>query len=124
MEVRPIIKLKNPEVDEVKKFHEAVKWSFIPTVTSRSEELSFLVDEMANYITTNRLNSALSKIGRLDFTNEKRLYEIKKEFQEDIFYDFNNDNGHILGDLDEPKIQWLRDRIAIRIAEFVNGFTG
>jgi hypothetical protein len=74
---------------------------------------------MANYITTNRLNSALSKIGRLDFTNEKRLHEIKKEFQDDIFYDFNNDNANILGDLDEPKIQWLRDRIAIRIAEFI-----
>lgn len=120
--VRPIIKLKNPEFDEEKKFHEAVKWSFIPDITSRSEELSFLVDELNNYITENRLNSALSKIGQLDFTNEKRLSEVKKEFQEDIFFDFNDDNGHILTELEEPKIQWIRDRIKVRISEFITSF--
>jgi len=119
LEVRPIMKLKNQEFDEEKKFHEAEKWSFIPSVTTRSEELSFLVGEMANYITKNRLNSALSKIGALDLANEKRLYEIKKEFLEDICVDFNEDNGNILADLDEPKIQWLRDRLEARIAEFI-----
>lgn len=121
--IRPIIKLKNPEFEEEKKFHEAEKWSFIPDVRSRSEELSFIVDEMANYITENRLNSALSKTGRLDFGNEKRMSDIKKEFQEDILVDFNADNGHILADLDEPKLQWIRDRIGDRIAEFINGFS-
>lgn len=120
LEVRPIIKLKNPEFDEENKFHEAEKWSFIPNVTTRSEELSFLVGEMANYITKNRLDSALSKIGRLDFTNVNRLYEVKKEFLEDICYDFNEDNGSILAYLDESKIQWLRDRIEVRITEFIS----
>jgi Rnl2 family RNA ligase len=118
---RPIIKLKNPEFDEEKKFHEAEKWSFIPNVTSLSEELSFLVDEMANYITTNRLNSALSKIGRLDFSDAIRLSAIKKEFLEDICYDFNDDNAHILDYLDATKIKWLQDRIGVRIAEFIDG---
>lgn len=119
LETRPIIKLKNPEFDEEKKFHEAEKWSFIPNVSSRAEELSFLVDEMTHYITENRLNSALSKIGRLDFSNEQRLNEIKKEFREDILVDFNENNGHILADLDAPKLQWLRNRISVRITEFI-----
>ncbi|MCS3794721.1 RNA ligase family protein [Niastella sp. OAS944] len=119
LEVRPIVKLKNPEFDEENKFHEAEKWSFIPNVTSKSDELSFLVDEMANYITKNRLDSALSKIGGLDLANQERLYEIKKEFLEDICYDFNEDNASILADLDEPKIQWLRARVEVRIAEFI-----
>ncbi len=119
--MRPIIKLKNPEFDEEKKFHEAEKWSFVPNVSSRSEELSFLVEEMANYITENRLNSVLSKTGRLDTANEKRLSEIRKEFLEDVFVDFNEDNGHILTDLDTAKMQWLRDRVAARIAEFIAG---
>lgn len=117
--IRPIIKLKNPEFDEEKKFHEAEKWSFIPNISSRSEELSFLVDEMSHYITENRLNSALSKIGQLDIHNEKRLTEIKKEFQEDILVDFNDDHDDILSYLDESKIQWLRDRMEVRIAEFI-----
>lgn len=117
--VRPVIKLKNPEFDEEKKFHEAAKWSFIPNVTSRSEELSFLVEEIAHYITTNRLNSAVSKIGRLDFANEARIQDIKKEFLEDIFCDFNDDNDNILAELDQLKIQWLKDRTSVRIAAFV-----
>ncbi|HVI45393.1 MAG TPA: RNA ligase family protein [Chitinophaga sp.] len=121
LEMRPIFKIKNPEFDEEKKFHEAEKWSFIPNVSSRTEELSFLVDEMAGYITENRLNSALSKTGRFDPNNEKRLNEIRREFQEDIFVDFNDDNNSILADLDESSIQWLRNRIEARIAEFISG---
>ena len=120
IENRPIIKLKNPEFDEEKKFHEAEKWSFIPDVISQSEELSFLVEEMAAYITLNRLNSALSKIGRLDFDNADRLNEVKKEFLEDIFVDFNEDNGKILDTIDSAKIEWLRNRMMARISEFIN----
>lgn len=118
-ETRPIIKIKNPQFDEEKKFHEAIKWSFIPDVTSRAEELTFLVDEMDRYITKNRLDSALSKTGRMDFSNEKRMQEIKQEFQEDIFTDFNDDNGNILAYLDDAKTKWIKDRINARIAAFI-----
>jgi hypothetical protein len=48
---RPIIKLKNPEFEEEKKFHEAEKWSFIPDVSSKTESLSFIMEELRNYIT-------------------------------------------------------------------------
>ncbi|ASZ13694.1 hypothetical protein KTO58_05750 [Chitinophaga pendula] len=122
--VRPIIKIKNPEFDEEKKFHEAEKWSFIPDVISLSEELSFLVEEMSNYITDNRLNSVLSKIGRLDEANEKRMSEIKAEFLEDVYVDFNLDNNDILGELEERNLQWVRDRIAARIEAFITSGNG
>ncbi|SEW56389.1 RNA ligase family protein [Chitinophaga arvensicola] len=118
---RPIIKLKNPEFDEEEKFHEAEKWSFIPNVTTLSEELSFLVDEMTHYITENRLNSALSKIGRLDPGDEKRMQEIKKELQEDVLTDFNEDNDKILDELDEEKREWVKERVWVRVSEFVSG---
>lgn len=117
--LRPVLKLKNPEFDEEKKFHEAEKWSFIPDIRSRSEELSFLVEEMTRYITDNRMNSALSKTGRLDPSNEKRLQEVRNEFREDILTDFNTDNDNILAYLDESKIRWVRDRIDARVAEFI-----
>ncbi|NLU92042.1 RNA ligase family protein [Chitinophaga sp. Ak27] len=119
--VRPIIKLKNPEFDEEKKFHEAEKWSFIPGVSSRWEELSFLVTEMAAYITENRLNSAVSKTGRLDFANAQRIREIRQEFLDDIFADFNIDHNNLLADLEPDKVQWLRDRVDARIIEFMAG---
>ncbi|MBV8252373.1 MAG: hypothetical protein JO154_07170 [Chitinophaga sp.] len=116
---RPVIKLKNPEFDEEKKFHEAEKWSYIPAVSSRAEELSFLVEAMAHYITKNRLDSALSKIGRLDFSNEKRLQDIQQEFLEDILTDFNDSNDQILHELDATKLQWIRDRIGARVTAFI-----
>lgn len=122
--VRPIIKRKNPEFDEEKKFHEAEKWSFIPGVSSRSEELSFLVTEMAAYITENRLNSAVSKTGRLDFTNIQRVSDIRQEFLDDIFTDFNIDHDHLLADLEADKVQWLRHRIEARIMAFMAGVAG
>lgn len=120
---RPVIKHKNPAFDEEEKFHEAEKWSFIPDVHSRSEELSFLITEMAAYITENRLHNALSKIGRLDLLNEKRMEEIKEEFTEDVYTDFNIDNGNMLAELDTAQTRWIRDRISARIAAFMQGLS-
>lgn len=116
LDIRPVIKLKNPEFDEEQKFHEAEKWSFIPEVSSRSEQLSFLVAEMARYVTKNRLNSVLSKTGSFDACNQQRTEEIRKEFLEDVWVDFNEDSGNLLADLDEQDRRWVRERIAARIA--------
>ncbi|WP_160714973.1 RNA ligase family protein [Chitinophaga solisilvae] len=123
-DIRPIIKVKNPEFDEEQKFHEAEKWSFIPKVTSRSEKLSFLVEEISGYITVNRLNSAISKTGRLDFSDEARLSAIKQEFLEDICVDFNEDNDRILAYLDTPEMKWVQDRIAVRLTAFLAAQAG
>ncbi|NIG55742.1 RNA ligase family protein [Chitinophaga sp. Cy-1792] len=123
MDIRPIIKIKNPEFDEEKKFHEAEKWSLIPEVTSRAEKLSFLVEEMSGYITENRLNSVLSKTGRADKANTTRMNEIKAEFLRDVYEDFNLDNAGILDDLSEAEARWIRDRIAMRIVGLLNSFS-
>ncbi|MBO9728581.1 MAG: hypothetical protein J7623_08090 [Chitinophaga sp.] len=117
---RPVIKHKNPAFDEEEKFHEAEKWSFIPNVHSRAEELSFLVTAISTYITANRLNSALSKTGRLDTNNEKRLKEIKEEFANDVYADFNIDNGNMLAELDDAQTQWIRDRIMAQVTAFIH----
>lgn len=118
---RPVIKLKNTEFDEEKKFHEAEKWSFIPVVSSRSEQLSFLVTEIARYVTVNRLNSVLSKVGRLDTANSQRMEEIKTAFLEDVYTDFKEDNGDFIAGLDAADARWVQDRIAGRIAALING---
>ena len=122
LEFRPIIKLKNPEFDEEKKFHEAEKWSFVPNISSQSEELGFLVDEMNNYVTENRLNSAISKIGQLDFSNEQRVNDIQQEFVQDILTDFNNDNDKIMDELGETQVSWIKNRLEATIILFMNSF--
>jgi len=118
LEVRPVVKVKNPEFAE-EKFHEAEKWSFVPDVKSHSEEFTFLVEEMTNYITYNRLESVLSKTGAIDFTNEKRMTEIKTEFLQDIFYDFNDNNNQILDSLTPSQKEWVKNRLNVCINEFI-----
>ncbi|MDO3425911.1 RNA ligase family protein [Chryseobacterium sp. APV1] len=116
---RPIIKLKNPEFDEEEKFHEAEKWSFIPNVSSKTEELSFIVDELRNYVTQNRLKSAVSKIGTLDLNNHSRVSEIKKEFLEDVITDFNENNDGLLNDLSSDDQAWIAERINSEINKMI-----
>lgn len=116
---RPILKLKNSEFDEEKKFHEAEKWSYIPELRSQSEDLAFLVEAMKHYITRNRLDSVLSKTGRLDFENEARVAEIKAEFLRDILVDFETEH-QVLDDLNLAEKEWIHKRLAAAIASFIS----
>ncbi|MPT34813.1 MAG: 2'-5' RNA ligase [Flavobacterium sp.] len=116
---RPIVKLKNPEFDEEEKFHEAEKWSFVPTVTSRTEDLSFIVAELRHYITQNRLQSAISKIGTLDRTNTLRVADIKAEFLEDVLVDFNENNNHLLNELAPDEKAWIVERVRFEIHKMI-----
>jgi Rnl2 family RNA ligase len=108
---RPIIKLKNPEFDEEDKFHEAEKWHFIPEVSSKAENLSFIMDDLRNYITQNRLQSAVSKIGSLDINNHERMAEIKLEFLGDVITDFNENNNDFFESLSPEEREWIVERI-------------
>ncbi|RYZ86550.1 MAG: 2'-5' RNA ligase, partial [Proteobacteria bacterium] len=112
---RPIIKIKNAEFDEEEKYHEAEKWSFIPGVSSRTEELSFVVDELRHYVNQNRLNSAVSKIGAFERGNEARISEIKAEVLADVITDFNGKNNNFFDELDPGARQWIIERIRSEI---------
>lgn len=116
---RPIIKLKNPEFDEEEKFHEAEKWSFIPNISSKTEDLSFIVDELRNYVTQNRLKSAISKIGELDMSNQLRISEIKTELLEDVITDFNENNNNLLNDLSSDEKEWIVERVSSDINRII-----
>ena len=116
---RPIIKLKNPEFDEEDKFHEAERWHFIPEVSSKTEDLSFIMDDLRNYITQNRLKSAVSKIGMLDINNHHRVSEIKSEFLEDVITDFNENNEGFFENLSPEEREWIIERIKAEINKII-----
>lgn len=69
---------------------------FIPNVSSKTEDLTFIVDELRNYITHNQLKSAVLKIGLPDMNNNVRMAAIKKEFSENALADFNENNDYLL----------------------------
>lgn len=116
---RPILKIKNLEFEEQEKYHQAEKWSFEGKISSLSIELDFLLTDIRTYVTQNRLESAISKIGVLDKTNLGRLEEIEKEFLEDTFQDFNEDNNQILNELTEEQREWLTNRVKAEIKNLI-----
>jgi Rnl2 family RNA ligase len=119
---RPIIKLKNTEFEEEKKFHEAQKWSFLPKISSQSEALSFIVEGIAGYINANRVASAVSKTGRLDFGNPARLKTIREEMLEDVWVDFNGNHNGLLDDLSAAQRDWIRQRTEALINSQLNNY--
>lgn len=109
---RIILKIKNPEFDEEKKFHEAEKWSFIPSLSTKTEDLAFILTEMREYVSQNRLHSVLSKIGSLKPEN---VAEIKEAFREDVWIDFNENYEGLLDELVATQQNWLKVRIDAEI---------
>jgi Rnl2 family RNA ligase len=117
---RPIIKLKNPEFDEEEKFHKAEKWSLIPDLSSKSENLSFITDELRTYISKNRMESVISKVGALDLKNLSRISEIKSEFLQDVLTDFNENNSNLLEELTAEDKKWIIERVESEIQKIIN----
>ncbi|WP_298508382.1 RNA ligase family protein [uncultured Kordia sp.] len=118
---RPIVKLKNKEFEE-EKFHQAEKWSYTAKLSSKSEDLSFILEELRNYITTNRLESAISKIGALDMTNTQRVTDIETEFFKDTLVDFNENNDNLLEELTTDEQHWIHERVRAEIQKVMIGF--
>ncbi|TLU98759.1 2'-5' RNA ligase [Dyadobacter luticola] len=117
---RPIIKIKNREFEEDKKYLEARNWSFSSSISSLSEDLNFLMDELRNYVNDNRLNSVLSKIGILRSENQTRLQEVIQEFLEDVLVDFNINNENILAELTPEQNHWIRQRVQSEIMQLLS----
>ena len=120
IKTRPIFKVKNKEFEEEKKFHEAQKWSFIPQVSTQSQELDFILEEIRNYLNHNRLESATSKIGQLDFENDQRIEEVKDELLNDILTDFNESNDQLLEEISAEQKNWISQRLQSDINKFLN----
>ncbi|MBQ4801528.1 2'-5' RNA ligase [Aquimarina sp. MMG015] len=119
---RPVVKIKNNKFEEENKFHQAKKWAFTENTNSYTEELSFLIAEIRNYLTKNRLDSAISKIGAVDHNKKQRISELENEFLEDTLLDFNLDNNEILEGIDKAEQKWVIDRIRADIRQLIEDF--
>lgn len=116
---RPILKVKNTEFDEEEKFHQAKKWHYnVPEgVTSLSEGTATMVADMKRRsVTHNRLQSAISKIGPLDFGDAKRVEELKQEFVKDVFDDYPAEQTLYL---EEDQLLWVKERVAADVTKLI-----
>ncbi|MCP4438246.1 MAG: RNA ligase [Aureispira sp.] len=93
--IRPILKFKIPEFSEDARFQQAQKW----TASSRSPSKEalvvnnlFLEQQVLPLITKQRLNNAISKIGRLTKRTKNRVLELLKEdIYEELVESLNTD---------------------------------
>jgi Rnl2 family RNA ligase len=112
--LRPIFKIKNKEFSE-EQFHEAQNWSYFHTGTSATERLLFLVPELRRYITVQRLQNTISKIGHLTKADAGRFQEIRAAFIADVFESFWEANPELAGDFSEDDLVWLHARVEAEV---------
>jgi len=117
--IRPILKIKNERFSEEKKFHQAQKWSFLPKNRSKSEDLSFLLPDLRRYLTKNRLNNVISKIGQGTMENEVWRQTVETAYLQDIFDDFKENNEEFIADLEPTDWGWLEKRLLGDVVEFL-----
>jgi len=117
---RPILKIKHPLFEETATFHQAQQWSFIPSVVLKAQDLDIVWEQMQTYITPNRLDSVLSKIGALDFNNQERINQVRNDYLEDVFIDFNEQHHDLLDLLQTDEITWLKQRTTAAVHQLIH----
>jgi Rnl2 family RNA ligase len=104
-EIRPILKIKNPEFSEVEEYHLAQKWSFVP---SKDELVEFFWAELQHFATKNRWNNILSKIGIPKMNDSSKISQIVELFMEDVLESFGETNGDFLSQFSSEQIMQLK----------------
>ncbi|TAF65404.1 MAG: 2'-5' RNA ligase [Cytophagales bacterium] len=114
---RPILKIKNVEFEEEEKFHQAEKWTAHTTnfPNSFSESLAPFVETLTNAANTNRLQSAVSKVGAPNPYDSQRMEAIRTEMRNDILQDFEENFPQWIGSLSSKEQQWILDRLNAKI---------
>lgn len=100
---RVILKNKNDKWAENKRFHKS-----ITKQEPLSEQVLKLQEAIATYVTENRLNNVISKIGQVNKGDFGRLLGL---FNKDIVEDFNKDYGHLTQSLEKKETKAITKSI-------------
>lgn len=100
---RVILKNKNEKWSENKKFNKTIK-----PIEPPSEQVLKLQEAILTYVTENRLNNVISKMGVLTL---KDFGKLLGQFNKDIIEDFTKDFENILTGLDKKEIKTINNSI-------------
>lgn len=117
--MRPILKIKNKEFSE-EQFHESQGWSYQHSGASASERLLFLMPELRRFVTSNRLQNTLSKIGAMNRADAARMKEIVIAFAADALESFQEANPDWWAEFSTEDQEWLAARALAAAAELVH----
>ena len=110
--VRVILKNKNEKWSENKKYHKSIKLEDEP-----SEKVIKLQEAILTYVTENRLNNVVSKIGEV---SQKDFGKVLGMFNKDVVEDFLKDYGKITDELDKKELKLITKSFAKNATELVN----
>ncbi|OJJ15040.1 RNA ligase, Rnl2 family [marine bacterium AO1-C] len=109
--VRVILKNKNEKWSENKKYHKTIK-----SEEALSEKVTKLQEAILTYVTENRLNNVLSKIGEI---SPKDFGKVLGMFNKDVVEDFLKDYHHITDELEKKELKLVTKSFAKTAAELV-----
>ncbi len=101
---RIILKNKNERWSENKTFHTSITKNDPP-----SEQVIKLQEAISSYVTENRLNNVISKIGEINKSDFGRLIGM---LTKDIVEDFNKDYGSLLQNLEKKEVKVITKSIS------------
>ena len=102
--VRVILKNKNEKWSENKKYHKSISKTDKPT-----EKVIKLQEAIITYVTENRLNNVISKIGEI---TQKDFGRVLGMFNKDVVEDFTKDYHKLLEELDKKEIKLINKSIS------------
>ncbi len=118
--LRPVLKKKIPEFSEDKRFQQARKWDYSQKHKKKQQikvDEKFLENEVIPLITRQRLNNAISKVGKLTKKNKKK---IRIELSEDILETLNDNFNKFFENLEQDKKEMILEVINKQISKLIN----
>ena len=109
--VRVILKNKNEKWSENKKYHKAIRKE-----DELSDKVIKLQEAILTYVTENRLNNVVSKMGEL---TEKDIGRVLGMFNKDIIEDFLKDYHQITDGLEKKELKLIKKSFARTASELV-----
>jgi len=109
---RVILKNKNEKWSENRKYHKLISLE-----EEVSETVLKLQEAILLYVTENRLNNVISKIGEV---TEKDFGRVLGMFNKDIIDDFFKDYGDIINELEKKELKLIRKSFNKVAVEMVN----
>jgi len=109
--VRVILKNKNEKWSENKKFHKSIK-----VEDELSDKVIKLQEAVLTYVTENRLNNVLSKIGEI---TQKDYGKVIGMFSKDVVVDFLKDYHEITDELEKNEIKLITKSFVKTASELV-----
>ena len=110
--IRVILKNKNEKWSENKKYHKSIKLE-----DELSDKVIKLQEAILTYVTENRLNNVLSKIGEV---SQKDFGRVLGMFNKDVVEDFFKDYHKITDELEKKELKLVTKSFARSATELVN----